>query len=30
MAFVALLAFGAIWLSVRGQHPYSGPSAWAW
>jgi hypothetical protein len=29
MAFVALLAFGAIWLSVRGQHPYSGPSAWA-
>ena len=29
MAFVALLAFGAIWLSVRGQHPYVGPSAWA-
>jgi hypothetical protein len=29
MAFVALLAFGAIWLSVRGQHPYTGPSAWA-
>jgi hypothetical protein len=29
MAFVALLAFGAIWLSVRGQHPYGGPSAWA-
>jgi hypothetical protein len=29
MAFVALLAYGAIWLSVRGQHPYAGPSAWA-
>ena len=29
MAFVALLAFVAIWLSVRGQHPYTGPSAWA-
>jgi hypothetical protein len=29
MAFVALLAFGAIWLSVRGQHPYTGPTAWA-
>lgn len=29
MALVALLAFGAIWLSVRGQHPYTGPSAWA-
>jgi len=29
MAFVALLAYGAIWLSVRGQHPYGGPSAWA-
>jgi hypothetical protein len=29
MAFVALLAFGALWLSVRGQHPYTGPTAWA-
>lgn len=29
MGFVALLAYGAIWLSVRGQHPYGGPSAWA-
>jgi hypothetical protein len=29
MAFVALLAFGAIWLSVRGQRPYGGPSACA-
>jgi len=27
MAFVALLAYGAIWLSVRGPHPYGGPSA---
>ncbi|MGI8714500.1 MAG: hypothetical protein ACR2NR_15260 [Solirubrobacteraceae bacterium] len=25
-AVVALLAFGAIWLSVRGQHPYKGPT----
>jgi hypothetical protein len=25
-AAVALLAFGAIWLSVRGQHPYMGPT----
>ena len=25
-AAVALLAFGAIWLSVRGQHPYKGPT----
>lgn len=25
-AAVALLAFGAIWLSVRGQHPYTGPT----
>lgn len=23
---VILLAYGALWLSVRGQHPYSGPS----
>lgn len=29
VAFVVLLAYGAIWLSVRGQHPYGGPSAWA-
>ena len=28
MASVALLAYGALWLSVRGQHPYEGPSAW--
>jgi hypothetical protein len=26
-AAVALLACGAIWLSVRGQHPYRGPTA---
>jgi hypothetical protein len=26
-ATVALLACGAIWLSVRGQHPYRGPTA---
>jgi hypothetical protein len=25
-AVVALAAYGAIWLSVRGQHPYKGPS----
>lgn len=25
-ALVVLLAFGAVWLSVRHQHPYSGPS----
>jgi len=29
MAFVALIAFGALWLSVLGQHPYQGPRAWA-
>ena len=23
---VALVAFGAVWLSVRGQHPYTGPT----
>ena len=23
---VVLVAFGAIWLSVRGQHPYAGPT----
>ena len=27
MGFVALLAFGALWLSVLGQHPYTGPNA---
>jgi hypothetical protein len=26
-AAVALIAFGAVWLSVRGQHPYKGPTA---
>jgi hypothetical protein len=26
-AVVALVAFGAVWLSVRGQHPYKGPTA---
>ena len=25
-AAVVLVAYGAVWLSVRGQHPYSGPS----
>ena len=28
-AFVVLAAFGGLWLSVRGQHPYTGPSGWA-
>ncbi len=28
-AFVVLAAFGSLWLSVRGQHPYTGPSGWA-
>jgi hypothetical protein len=28
-AVLVLIAFGAVWLSVRGQHPYKGPSAWA-
>src|SRR5476651_966661 len=28
-AVVALIAYGAVWLSVRGQHPYSGPSGTA-
>jgi hypothetical protein len=28
-AVVALVAYGAVWLSVRGQHPYSGPSGLA-
>jgi len=26
---LALIAYGAIWLSVRGQHPYTHPTAWA-
>ncbi len=26
-AVVVLVAFGALWLSVRGQHPYKGPTA---
>lgn len=26
-AAAALIAFGAVWLSVRGQHPYKGPTA---
>jgi hypothetical protein len=26
-AAVVLVAFGAVWLSVRGQHPYNGPTA---
>ena len=25
-AGVALLGFGVVWLSVRGQHPYKGPT----
>ena len=25
-AMVVLVAYGAVWLSVRGQHPYAGPS----
>ena len=28
-AAVVLVAYGAVWLSVRGQHPYSGPSGTA-
>ncbi len=28
-AVVVLVAYGAVWLSVRGQHPYSGPAGWA-
>jgi len=28
-AVIFLLAFGAVWLSVRGQHPYLGPSGGA-
>jgi hypothetical protein len=26
-AFIALVIYGAVWLSVRGQHPYSHPTA---
>src|ERR1700733_5104668 len=26
-AAMAFVAFGAVWLSVRGQHPYKGPTA---
>jgi hypothetical protein len=26
---VLLLGYGLIWLSVRGQHPYSGPAPWS-
>jgi hypothetical protein len=28
-AVVVLIAYGSVWLSVRGQHPYSGPSGTA-
>ena len=28
-AVLVLVALGAVWLSVRGQHPYKGPGAWA-
>ena len=28
-AVVVLVAFGGLWLSVRGQDPYTGPSGWA-
>jgi hypothetical protein len=28
-AFVVLAAFGSLWLSVLGQHPYTGPKPWA-
>ncbi len=28
-AVVVLIAFGGLWLSVRGQDPYAGPSGWA-
>jgi hypothetical protein len=29
MAVLVLVAYGVLWLSTRGQHPYSGPSAGA-
>jgi hypothetical protein len=28
-AFIFLVAYGAVWWSVRGQSPYVGPSGWA-
>jgi hypothetical protein len=28
-ALTVLVAYGAVWWSVRGQHPYSGPTGWA-
>ena len=28
-AFFVLVAFGGFWLSVRNQHPYSGPRGWS-
>ena len=28
-AVVVLVCFGVLWLSVRHQHPYSGPAGWA-
>jgi len=28
-AVLVLAALGSVWLSVRGQHPYKGPDAWA-
>jgi hypothetical protein len=28
-AVVVFGAYGAVWLSVRGQHPYKGPTGWA-
>ena len=28
-AFVVLIVFGVVWLSVRDQHPYVGPAGWA-
>lgn len=28
-AAIALVAYGAVWLSVRGQHPYDGLKTWA-
>ena len=29
-AIAILVVGGSFWLSVRGQHPYSGPTGWAW
>jgi len=29
MAVVVLAAYTSLWLSVRGQHPYTGPAGWA-